>query len=82
METKNLKIKNVKELKLLATKCEMDEKVNDVATGRKIEFVKYTLVLDGTKIGIGANDKFKELLKYLVGADDLEINQTVSVEIK
>lgn len=82
METKNQKIKNVKELKLLATKCEMDEKVNDVSTGRKIEFIKYTLVLDGTQIGIGANDKFKELLKYLVGASDLNVNDSVSVEVK
>lgn len=77
------KIKKINDLKLMATMCDMEEKdKNDNPTGRKIEFIKYSLILDGTQIGIGANDKFKELLKYLVGASDLQVGQSVIVEVK
>lgn len=83
MEQKNQNIKKVNELKLVATMQSMEEKdSNNNATGKKIEFVKYSLVIDGVQIGIGANDKFKELLKYLVGATDLEVGQSVVVEVK
>ena len=61
----------------------MEEKdLNNNATGKKIEFIKYSLLIDGVQIGIGANDKFKELLKYLVGATNLEVGQSVVVEVK
>ena len=83
MEQKNQNIKKVNELKLVATMQSMEEKdSNNNATGKKIEFVKYSLLIDGVQIGIGANDKFKELLKYLVGATNLEVGQSVVVEVK
>lgn len=83
MEQKNQNIKKVNELKLVATMQSMEEKdSNNNATGKKIEFVKYSLIIDGVQIGIGANDKFKELLKYLVGATNLELGQSVVVEVK
>lgn len=69
----NKKIKKINKLELVATAQEMEDK----ETKQKISFIKYELVLDGTKIGIGANDKFKELLKYLVGASDLSTGQSV-----
>ena len=75
MEEKNKKIKKINKLELVATAQEMEDK----ETKQKISFIKYEIVLDGTRIGIGANDKFKELLKYLVGASDLELNQSVVV---
>lgn len=72
------KQKNVKKLQLKVTACQMTEK----DTNEKIDFLKYQLVIDDAVIGIGANDKFKELLKYLVGANNLEIGQTIVVEVK
>lgn len=75
MENENKKIKKINKLELVATAQEMEDK----ETKQKISFIKYELVLDGTRIGIGANDKFKELLKYLVGASELELNQSVVV---
>lgn len=80
---KNQNVKKVTELKLVATMQSMEEKdKNDNATGRTIEFIKYSLVIDGVQIGIGVNDKFKELLKYLVGATNLQVGESVVVEVK
>ena len=69
----NKKLKKINKLELIATAQEMEDK----ETKQKISFIKYELVLDGTHIGIGANDKFKELLKYLVGATDLTTGQSI-----
>lgn len=69
------KIKKINKLELVATAQEMEDK----ETKNKISFIKYEIVLDGTRIGIGANDKFKELLKYLVGATDLTTGQSIVV---
>lgn len=80
---KNQNVKKVTELKLVASMQSMEEKdKNDNATGRQIEFIKYSLILDGVQIGIGANDKFKELLKYLVGATNLQVGESIVVECK
>lgn len=73
MENENKKIKKINKLELVATAQQMEDK----DTHQVISFIKYELVLDGTRIGIGANDKFKELLKYLVGANDLSTGQSV-----
>lgn len=69
------KIKKINKLELVATAQVMEDK----ETKNQISFIKYELVLDGTRIGIGANDKFKELLKYLVGASDLTTGHSIVV---
>lgn len=74
----NTKTKKVNSLKLRATACEMvDEKTN-----QKVEFIRYQLVIDNVTIGIGANDKFKELLKYLTDANSLSVGESVTIEVK
>lgn len=72
------KTKIVKNLQLKATACELV----DENTQKKVEFIKYQLILDDAVIGIGANDKFKELLKYLTGANSLQVGESIVLGVK